>query len=152
MQQCSLYCCLSMQSASEWPKSRCPGIHCGIVCIKDSYVLSMYMAFICFHSLRFLWIPTVCGSSRIGCTIAIAPRYMTNHGIQMEHFLFAKWGWSMANNHVWWHMMRPGRSWASRWTTGCRAFEKAAQTDVFGVSSFAPSSAVSQRLASVIYV
>ena len=33
-------------------------------------------------------------------------RYMTHHGVQTEHFLFAKWGWSTKNNHVWWHMMR----------------------------------------------
>ncbi|CAE7301863.1 PP1 [Symbiodinium sp. CCMP2592] len=34
--------------------------------------------------------------------------YMTSKGTQMEHFLFAKWGWSTTNNHVWWHMMRGG--------------------------------------------
>eukprot|EP00435_Cladocopium_sp_Y103_P032570 s925_g8.t1 len=35
-------------------------------------------------------------------------QYMTEHGLQLEHFLFAKWGWSTSNNHVWWHMMRGG--------------------------------------------
>lgn len=34
--------------------------------------------------------------------------YMTDSGPRVEHFLFAKWGWSSSNNHVWWHMMRGG--------------------------------------------
>jgi len=34
--------------------------------------------------------------------------YMTDTGPRVEHFLFAKWGWSSSNNHVWWHMMRGG--------------------------------------------
>ncbi|CAJ1456100.1 unnamed protein product, partial [Effrenium voratum] len=34
--------------------------------------------------------------------------YRTEHGPELEHFLFAKWGWSTTNNHVWWHMMRGG--------------------------------------------
>lgn len=34
--------------------------------------------------------------------------YDTENGRRVEHFLFAKWGWSSSNNHVWWHMMRGG--------------------------------------------
>lgn len=40
--------------------------------------------------------------------VVCSKEYMTEHGPQLEHFLFAKWGWSTANNHVWWHMMRGG--------------------------------------------
>ncbi|CAL1162796.1 unnamed protein product, partial [Cladocopium goreaui] len=40
--------------------------------------------------------------------VVCSKEYMTEHGLQLEHFLFAKWGWSTSNNHVWWHMMRGG--------------------------------------------
>ncbi|CAJ1349909.1 unnamed protein product, partial [Effrenium voratum] len=40
--------------------------------------------------------------------VVCAKEYTTEHGAQLEHFLFAKWGWSPTNNHVWWHMMRGG--------------------------------------------
>ncbi|CAK9027709.1 unnamed protein product [Durusdinium trenchii] len=61
-----------------------------------------------FIQLRVWGIPIDVDASSRAIWVVCEKEYMTNHGIQMEHFLFAKWGWSMANNHVWWHMMRGG--------------------------------------------
>lgn len=41
--------------------------------------------------------------------LCLCENYTTeSDGLRTEHFLFAKWGWSTSNNHVWWHMMRGG--------------------------------------------